>query len=67
MKYTPRSELKITTRLDFQINSSLLEKAVDCIGALWGHFGYWNNWDVAAFILNELYPSTLSEEDETMT
>nr|CAD2124114.1 unnamed protein product [Meloidogyne enterolobii] len=54
-------ERRINQRLDFQVQPWTLEKSYWSM--LRSHFSYWTNPDVAAFLLNTLYPQPENSEN----
>lgn len=55
-------ERRINQRLDFQVQPWTLEKSYWSM--LRSHFSYWTNPDVAAFLLNTIYPPPLEINSE---
>uniref|UniRef100_A0A915M781 DDHD domain-containing protein n=1 Tax=Meloidogyne javanica TaxID=6303 RepID=A0A915M781_MELJA len=54
-------ERRINQRLDFQVQPWTLEKSYWSM--LRSHFSYWTNPDVAAFLLNTIYPQPENSEN----
>ncbi|CAD5216486.1 unnamed protein product [Bursaphelenchus xylophilus] len=52
-------EKRVPYRIDFQLQTSLTDKSYWSV--LKSHFGYWTNYDVTAFLINQLYPPIISE------
>jgi len=59
--------MRLTTRYDYQITPSVLEKSSAYYAILKGHFSYWEDQSVTAFILNILLLSDKSKAEEKET